>query len=93
VAFIVTSLLIGFATVGNRRRLIRLTWLALLCIALVACRSLFYALVEVSLGWGLRRYVEPNHLLATLTVILWAYVLGAFARRFVPRAPRLLGAK
>lgn len=47
-------------------------------------RCLFYALVDVWLGWSANRYVEPNSLFAHFTLVLVSFSLGAIANRAIP---------
>jgi hypothetical protein len=88
------SLLLGLMTALNRRRMHRAAGLVLLGAGLVLARGMFYSLIEVWLGWGLQRYVEPSHLLTVLIVIVSSFLIGAASRRILTgsrrgRAPAL----
>ncbi len=77
------SFLAGLFTVVGATRLRRLQGLVIAAAGLILGRSLYYALVEVWMQWGMHRYVEPNHLVCTFLVILSAFVLGASFRRWI----------
>ncbi len=75
------TFLLGTARKSNLRRRQQIRWLLLVAIGLLVGRSLFYALVQVWLHWGLHRYVEPHHLFVLLILFLFAYSLGTIFRQ------------
>ncbi len=85
------SFLLGAIRKSNRRRGQQIRWILFLAIGLLLGRSLFYALVQTWLHWGLHRYVEPNHLFVLLILFLSAYSSGTICRRTFRRLfPRKL---
>ena len=80
-SMLLVSFLLGVVRKSSGRRGQQIRWILFLAIGLLLGRSLFYALVQVWLHWGLHRYVEPHHLFVLLILFLFAFSLGTIFRR------------